>query len=284
MQSSTRIELWPNGVPNAKGNEQADQSFMDVYLLQNGNGAAVLVCPGGGYGFLAADHEGEQVARWLNEQGITAFVLHYRIVHYQAGAEPEPVYPAPQQDAQRALRLIRARADQLKVRPEAIGIWGFSAGGHLAATCATVFDRDEFRPIEYLNDETEGVSSRPDFAVLCYPVVSMREAFMHGGSRDNLIGAKASGEVAQLMSPDQQVSAQTPPTFLFHTGEDDGVPVENSLAFYAALRKHNVAAELHVFERGVHGVGLAQEDAVLKLWPPLLANWLRNTTAQSSTQ
>ncbi|HVF84398.1 MAG TPA: alpha/beta hydrolase [Abditibacteriaceae bacterium] len=277
MQSSTRIELWPGGAPNAAGNEAADKPFMDVYLPQNGNGAAVLVCPGGGYAFLAADHEGEQVARWLNEQGIAAFVLHYRIA-------PRYGFPAPQQDAQRALRLIRARAEEFGVRSEAIGIWGFSAGGHLAATCATVFDRDEFRVVEYSNDETQGVSSRPNFAVLCYPVVSMREAWMHSGSRDNLIGGNARDELAQLMSPDKQVSAQTPPTFLFHTGEDSGVPVENSLSFYQALRKHNIAAELHVFERGAHGVGLAQDDTSLKLWPSLLANWLQTTIAQSSTR
>ncbi len=277
MPSSTRIKLWPNGAPNAAGNDAADAPFMDVYLPQNGNGAAVLVCPGGGYGFLAVDHEGEQIARWLNEQGIAAFVLHYRIA-------PRYGFPAPQQDALRALRLIRARADKLKVRPDAIGVLGFSAGGHLAATCVTVFDRDKFRVIEYSNDETQGVSSRPDFAVLCYPVISMRESWMHSGSRDNLIGANPSDELAQLMSPEQQVSAQTPPTFLFHTADDDAVAVENSLAFYGALRRHNIAGELHVFERGAHGVGLAQDDAALKLWPSLLANWLRNITAQSSTR
>lgn len=236
MQSSTRIELWPNGAPNAAGNDAADKPFVDVYLPQNGNGAAVLVCPGGGYGFLAVDHEGEQIARWLNAQGIAAFVLNYRIA-------PRYGFPAPQQDAQRALRLIRARAEEFGLRPDALGVLGFSAGGHLAATCATVFDRDEFRVIEYSNDETKGVSSRPNFAVLCYPVISMRESWMHSGSRGNLLGENAGDELAQLMSPDKQVSAQTPPTFLFHTGEDSSVPVENSLAFYGALRQHNVAAE-----------------------------------------
>jgi acetyl esterase/lipase len=203
MQSSTRIELWPNGAPGALGEAESDIPFIDAYLPETGNGAAVLVCPGGGYGMLALDHEGTQVAHWLSERGFAAFVLHYRSAPYK--------HPIPLKDAQRALRLVRSRAREWKLDDEKIGVWGFSAGGHLAACCATMWDEGQPRS----SDAVEAASSRPDFAVLAYPVITMIEDFMHRGSRDNLLGENPDPELARRMSPDHQVNERTPPTFCF---------------------------------------------------------------------
>lgn len=267
MISSTRIDLWPHGAPGALGEDEGDAPFVDAYIPENGNGGAVVVCPGGGYGFLALDHEGEQIARWLNERGFAAFVLHYRIA-------PRYKHPMPMLDAQRALRLVRNRAAEWNIDSDKIGIWGFSAGGHLAATCATLFDEGQRRA----SDPTDTVSCRPSFCVLAYPVVSMTQSWMHKGSRDNLIGENPSAELALKMSPETNVSPETPPTFLFHTGEDD-VRAENSLAFYQSLRTHGVPAEIHIYERGAHGLGLAQDVSYLRDWPGVLELWLRHRIA-----
>ncbi len=251
--------LWPEGAPGAVGSEDVDKPSLTSYLPDPAaaTGTAVVVCPGGGYRNLAMDHEGKQVAEWLNGLGVAAFVLKYRL-------GPRYHHPAMMQDVQRAIQIVRKRAPELKIAPDRIGVMGFSAGGHLASTAATHFSKD-----------TDGVSSRPDFAVLCYPVITMKESFVHKGSRENLLGKNPDPKLMDEMSNETQVTAQTPPAFLFHTSDDPGVPVENSVYFYLALRKAGVPAEMHLFEHGRHGVGLAQNDPVLKIWPALLENWLR---------
>jgi acetyl esterase/lipase len=264
------ILLWPNGAPGKAGDEDADKPWLWSYPVAAGqaNGTAVVICPGGGYGVHAVDHEGTQVARWFNSIGVTAFVLKYRLA-------PRYRHPAPMQDVQRAIQHVRANAEKYGVSTKRIGVMGFSAGGHLASTCATHFL--DAQPDAA--DAVERVSSRPDFAVLAYPVITMTETWGHAGSKKNLLGDKADdAELAKLLSNDLQVSPRTPPTFLFHTAEDAGVPVENSLAFFAACRKHKVPAELHVYQFGPHGVGLAPGDLALSTWKDRLHHWLRNSS------
>lgn len=262
------ILLWPNGAPGKVGDEPADQPWLWAYPVEKdkASGTAVVICPGGGYGVHAVDHEGTQVARWFNRIGVTAYVLKYRLASRYR-------HPAPMQDVQRALQVVRSNANAWGLSPKRIGVMGFSAGGHLASTAATHFL--EAQP--EAADAVARVPSRPDFAVLAYPVITMTEAFGHGGSKKNLLGENPDSELAKLMSNELQVTPQTPPTFLFHTGEDTGVPVENSLAFYAACRKHKVPSELHVYQFGPHGVGLAPGDPALTTWKDRLQDWLRNS-------
>ncbi len=255
--------LWPNGAPGALGTTDEDQPSLTPYLAKSPNGTAVVVCPGGGYQHLAMDHEGVQIARWLNSLGISAFVLKYRL-------GPKYHHPVMIQDAQRAIRTVRTRAAALHIQPDRIGIWGFSAGGHLASTAATHFDTGDANAA----DPIDRAGSRPDFAILAYPVISLGE-FAHVGSRNNLLGKNPDPKLVEELSNDLRVTAQTPPTFLFHTTADSTVPVENSVRFYLALRKAGVPAEMHIFQNGPHGVGLATTDATLSLWGQLLANWLR---------
>ena len=262
------IPLWPNGAPGAKGEEQADIPTIRHYAAKQSDGptAAVVVCPGGGYGVLAYDHEGHQVGRFFARHGVTAFVLRYRHSPYR--------HPIPLNDAQRAIRYVRHHAKKFGVDPQRVGVMGFSAGGHLASTVSTHFDAGQADA----KDAVDRQSSRPDFAVLCYPVVNMIEPWGHGGSRRNLLGEKAGDDdLARSLSNDLQVTKDTPRTFLFHTAEDKGVPVENSLSYFRALRKHNVPAELHVYQNGPHGVGLGHGDPVLSTWPTRLIDWMRNS-------
>lgn len=260
-----RVELlWPAGAPGALGTEEGDKPSLTVHLPARANGAAVVICPGGGYGHLAVDHEGKQVGEWLNSLGVTAFMLKYRLA-------PKYKHPAPLQDAQRAIRTVRARAAEWNVDAKRVGILGFSAGGHLASTAATHFDNG-------LADAKDGIDKlgcRPDFAILCYPVISFTTPFTHVGSRNNLLGKDADARLVESLSNELQVTGQTPPTFLFHTNEDSGVPPENSVLFYMALRKAKVPAELHIYEKGKHGVGLAQTDPALSTWPARCADWLK---------
>jgi acetyl esterase/lipase len=258
--------LWPQGAPAAVGNEAADRPTLTRYIppADKASGAAVVVCPGGGYGALADDHEGRQVARWLNSIGVAAFVLKYRIA-------PRYHHPAPLQDAQHAIRTVRAEAKEWHVDPGRIGIWGFSAGGHLASTAGTHFDAGK----PDAEDPVERVSCRPDFLILAYPVITFTEPGMHGGSRRNLLGSEADPKLVEELSNEKQVTAKTPPTFLFHTDADKGVVPENSVLFYLALRKAGVPAELHIYEKGAHGVGLAPRDAILSSWPERLAAWMK---------
>jgi acetyl esterase/lipase len=257
--------LWPAGAPESQGTEDIDKPSLAPYLVPagRGTGTAVIVCPGGAYGHLAMDHEGDQVAKWLNSLGVSAFVLKYRL-------GPKYHHPVELGDAQRAIRTVRFKAAEYRLSPDRIGIMGFSAGGHLASTAGTHFDAGD--PAN--GDPINRLSSRPDFLVLCYPVISFGE-FTHQGSRRNLLGENPDPKLVESLSNETQVTARTPATFLFHTTNDAAVPVENSVLFYAALRKAGVPAELHIYERGPHGVGLAPTDEVLSTWPARLADWLR---------
>ena len=258
--------LWTGAAPGALGADEKDIPTLTPWLAREPNGKAIIVCPGGGYGALAVDHEGKQIAQWLNSQGISAFVLRYRL-------GPKYRHPAMLNDAQRALRTVRARAAEFLVNPDKIGIMGFSAGGHLSATAATRFDPGNASHA----DAIERVSSRPDFAVLAYPVITLTdELYVHKGSRRNLLGDAPDAALVESLSNEKAVTRETPPCFLFHTDADTGVPPENSVLFYLALRKHGVPAELHIYEKGPHGVGLAWSDIALSSWPARLADWLRN--------
>jgi acetyl esterase/lipase len=257
--------LWPEGAPGALGNDDQDKPSLTRYPADpaKANGTAVVVCPGGGYRNLAMDHEGKQVAEWLNTLGISAFVLKYRL-------GPKYHHPIELHDAQRAIRTVRARAQEFHVAANRIGMWGFSAGGHLASTAGTHFDSGDTASAS----PVDRVGSRPDFLVLAYPVISFIDS-VHVGSRTNLIGKDYDPKLAEYLSNDRQVTKDTPPTFLFHTDGDTGVPAENSVLFYLALRRAGVPAEMHIYEKGKHGVGLAQSDPILATWPGRLADWFK---------
>lgn len=259
--------LWPGGAPGAKGDRPDDKPTLTFCLpdKDRATGTAVVVCPGGGYGFLAVGHEGKDVAEWFNRLGVAAMILEYR--HRRRGYG----HPAPLQDAQRAIRTVRARAEQLGIDPKKIGIMGFSAGGHLASTAGTHFDQGDPDG----EDPVGRVSCRPDFMILCYPVIAFDEPYTHRGSQQNLLGKDADAELVRSLSNEKQVTPQTPPTFLFHTDEDRGVPAENSVYFYLALRRAKVPAELHVWRTGRHGLGLAPDTPGTSTWPKCCEDWLR---------
>ncbi|MBI5086849.1 MAG: alpha/beta hydrolase [Acidobacteria bacterium] len=243
--------LWPEGAPGAAGTEEADKPELTTWLAAKPNGAAVLVCPGGGYRGLAMDHEGKQVAEWFNSFGVSAFVLKYRL-------GPRYHHPAMLDDARKAIRTIRSRAGALGLDPNRIGVMGFSAGGHLASTLSTHFQDGE----------------RPDFAVLVYPVISFTTRYTHSGSMINLLGSPPDPALVWDLSSELKVTSRTPPTFLFHTSADTGVPPENSILYYLALRSAGVPAEMHIYQNGPHGVGLAPKDPVLGTWPARLKDWM----------
>jgi len=259
----------PAGTEEGKGNRfsKIEVPQYSLYLAHKdkANGAAVAIFPGGGYGRLAADHEGKQYAEWLNERGFTAIVVKYRVFpghDYQ--------YPVPFLDARRAIRTIRSKAKEWNIKPDKVGVMGSSAGGHLASLCATRFN-DTFA--QETSDEIDKLSARPDFAVLCYPVIIMDSPIGHGGSRNNLVGKDASPELLEKLSTQNAVSKETPPVFLLSTS-DDGVDCRNSLLFASALREHEIPFALHIFEKGGHGYGLnGKED--LAIWPDLLDAWLK---------
>jgi acetyl esterase/lipase len=214
------------------------------------------------------DHEGHQIVAWLNERGISAWILRYRLGTHGYH------HPIQKGDVLRAIRTVRSQAEANGVDPKRIGVWGFSAGGHLASTAATHFDSGD----PEASDPIERISSRPDFAILCYPVITMEETFTHMGSRKNLLGTDRynSQELVELLSNEKRVTGETPPCFVFHTVEDQAVPVENALRFFSALRENGVnRSELHIYQTGRHGVGLAQTDPVLKSWPDRLHDWLK---------
>lgn len=260
------ILLWPNGAPGAKGDADIDKPSLTLYPV-SGPGkveTGVVVFPGGGYVNLAMDHEGVQIAQWLNRLGISAFVLKYRLgLKYH--------YPVELWDAQRAIRYVRSHAQDFGIRPDRIGIWGFSAGGHLASTAGTHFDSGDHNT----GDPVDAVSSRPDFMILAYPVITMMDPYVHHGSLHALLGEKPDPELVRSLSNETQVTSRTPPTFLFATANDDVVPVENSVQFDEALNRAGVPAEMHIYLKGPHGVGLAQKDPVLRTWPDRLADWLK---------
>ena len=260
------MPLWEHGAPGALGNEASDQPTLTYYspLSPGDSGTAVIVAPGGSYRALAMNHEGRQVANWLNAMGVSAFVLKYRL-------GPRYHHPIELGDAQRAIRMVRARAAEFGVQPDRIGIMGFSAGGHLASTAGTHFDGGNANAA----DPIDRVSSRPDFVILGYPVITMKEPYVHQGSENMLLGENPDPALREQLSNELQVTPQTPPTFLFTTSTDTLVLPENSVLFYLALHKAGVPAELHVFEKAPHGVGLDLNDPAVGEWPTLLRNWLR---------
>ena len=266
--------LWTGKVPHAVGDSAADKPEMTAYRPAKPNGTAVVVCPGGGYGFLANDHEGKQVAEFLNGLGVTAFVLKYRIVTKD---RPGPLGEAPLLDAQRAIRLVRAKADDYKIDPKRVGIWGFSAGGHLASTAATHFDKGGLKN----DDPVEKESCRPDFAILAYPVITMEDGVTHGGSKRNLLGDKPDAKLVELYSNEKQVTKDTPPTFIFHTSADTAVVPENAVRFYLACKNAKVPVEMHIYEKGRHGVGLGRDpkwtggEKSVETWTDRLADWMK---------
>ncbi len=264
------IPLWERGAPGALGDGPGDRPSITVYPpyppapTGRASGTAVIIAPGGGYQSLAITHEGVQVANWFNAMGATAFVLQYRL-------GPRYRHPIQLHDAQRAIRLVRTRAKEWNLAVDRIGIMGFSAGGHLAATAATHYDAGD----PQASDPIDRTGSRPDFLILAYPVISFDSAITHQGSKRNLLGDNPDPALVEDLSNELRVTAQTPPTFLFHTTNDPAVPVENSVAFYRALSRAKVSAEMHLFENGPHGVGMALADPALSVWPTLLTNWLR---------
>ncbi len=263
-------KLWPddpqkpgNRAPGAKGEAYEDTPVVYLYQPKKPNGAAVVICPGGGYGGHAMDHEGKQIGAWLNANGITGVILKYRLGSKYG-------HPIPLGDAQRAIRYVRANAETLKIDPKRVGILGFSAGGHLASTAATHFDAGD----KDAADQFERQSCRPDFAVLLYPVITLEGPFAHIGSRNNLLGKNPDAKLVASLCNDKQVTKDTPPTFLAHTNEDSGVRPENSVLFYLALKKNNVPAELHIYEKGQHGMGLGKKDTPFATWPDRCIAWM----------
>jgi acetyl esterase/lipase len=264
-QRDNQIPLWPLAAPMAKGAGPDDSPSFLLYLPSSHQPTpGVVICPSGNYLGLTLDREGRQVAEWLNDLGIAAFVLKYRLA-------PTYRYPVQLLDAERAVRYVRSNASLYNVVENQIGMMGFSAGGHLAAMVATHYDERKSPP----SDGIDRLSSRPDFLVLVYPIITCVESYHEATACGNLLGDRADPNLAAAVSSERHVTAKTPPTFLFHTYDDATVSVDNSLAFFTALRKAGVPAELHVYENGSHGVGLAQDDPVLSTWPTLLVNWFR---------
>ncbi|HYE05307.1 MAG TPA: alpha/beta hydrolase [Planctomycetota bacterium] len=255
------IPLYAGRAPGALGDAPEDRPTLTWFPAAGaGPHACVVVCPGGGYA-MRADHEGEPIARWLNTLGVAAAVLAYRVAPYR--------HPVPLWDAQRAIRAVRARAGAWKLDAKRIGILGFSAGGHLAASASTLSTAGDAAA----TDPVERESSRPDAAILCYPVITFGE-HRHDGSLRNLLGQEPDPAMQRALSLETRVTAATPPTFLWHTSDEDPVPVFNSLLYATALRTHRVPFALHVFPRGPHGLGLAQGDATVGQWTTLAARWL----------
>ena len=285
MSQDVTLPLWPAGkVPNYQKTDEKEQSEVNEILRISkvqepdikvflptkriATGQAVVICPGGGYAILAYDLEGTEVAKWLNSKGVAAIVLKYRLPNSKSNVVP---HLTPLMDAKRAIRLVRHHAKEWNINSNKVGVMGFSAGGHLASTLGTHFDNGE----KDSKDEVDRLSSRPDFMMLLYPVITMKEAYMHAGSRNNLIGEKPSAELANLYSNDLQVTPNTPPTFIVHATDDGAVPVENSLSFYKALVNNKVLAEMHIYPYGGHGFGLATGKGYLETWTDRCIDWLR---------
>ncbi len=262
------IPLWPEGAPGALGEKDDDKPTLTAFLPapEKATGAAIVICPGGGYGALAP-HEGAGYAEWLAENGIAGIVLKYRL-----GSKGYR-HPAMLNDAARAVRLTRAKADEWKIDPKRVGIMGSSAGGHLASTLLTHFDAGKADA----TDPVERLSSRPDLGILCYAVISMGPN-THGGSKNNLLGNSPAPELVELLSNEKQVTKETPPCFIWHTWEDNAVKVENSLEFAVALRKAGVPFDLHVYQKGGHGMGLGggRAGGTLHPWAADCLFWLKD--------
>lgn len=260
------LPLWPNGAPGALGTAEQDIPTLTPYLPapEKATGAAIVICPGGGYGGLAP-HEGPAYAQWFAEQGIAGFVLKYRL-----GSKGYR-HPAMLNDVARAIRLTRSKAAEWKIDPKRVGVIGSSAGGHLASTILTHFDAGKADA----SDPIERESSRPDLGILCYPVITMG-ADTHAGSKKNLLGENPAADLVELLSNEKQVTEKTPPTFIFHTAEDKVVKVENALAFAGALAQNHVPFDLHIYEHGAHGIGLGNKGGgAMHPWTQDCLYWLK---------
>ncbi|WP_339657096.1 alpha/beta hydrolase [uncultured Maribacter sp.] len=281
----TIISLWPEGkIPNSISTNITEHHQRDGILVisnvqkptievflpakQNASGEAMLIFPGGGYGILAYDWEGTDIAKFLNGKGIAGIVVKYRLPSNESQSNKQNV---PLIDAQRALRMVRYHAKDFNITTSKIGIIGFSAGGHLASTLGTHFDELVYDPIDVVDKE----SARPDFMVLGYPVISMGE-MTHSGSKSNLLGVNPAQKLQDHFSNEKQVTVNTPPTFLFHATDDNAVPIENSLLFYKALKEKGVSATMHIFPKGGHGFSLALKDRYLKGWTAQMYNWIES--------
>jgi acetyl esterase/lipase len=278
------LKLWPDGIPGsltdpgysekstlanglASRYEKVTDPSLTVFLPapEKATGTAVLICPGGGYGVLAFDHEGFQIARWLNDNGIAGIILKYRL---PSDLIMKNKSTGPLQDAQEGIRVIRRNAVEWKIDPSKIGVIGFSAGGHLASTLSTHYS-------EKVYEARDTVSARPDFSLLIYPVITLDATFTHMGSRTNLIGKEPGEEVIKHFSNELQINARTPPAFLVHSADDKTVQVRNSFEYYNNLLKFNIPSELHVFQKGGHGYGLSVDKGTQAAWPGLCISWLK---------
>lgn len=286
FSQDTIMPLWPKDkIPNhVKSDEKeihkrngvlriskVQEPTIEIYLpaKSNANGQAMLILPGGGYGILAYDWEGTDIAKFLNGKGVTGIVVKYRLPSSVSQIDKHNV---PLIDAQRALRLVRSKAKEFNIDAGKIGIMGFSAGGHLASTLGTHFNEKVYEPV----DEIDAVSARPDFMALGYPVITFGQQSTHKGSQKNLLGEEPEPEMISHFSNEKQVTSDTPPTFLVHATDDTAVPVENSLVFFEALKGKGVPATLHVYPKGGHGFSLAREDMHLRSWTERLFEWMEN--------
>jgi acetyl esterase/lipase len=257
--------LWPNGAPEAVGSEEQDKPHLEIFGASgSGLHAAVIVCPGGGYTHLAYEKEGTRIAEWLNLRGITAFVLTYRLA-------PRYHYPAPILDGYRSVRWVRSHAQQFNIAPDKIGMWGFSAGGHLVGMVGTHFDAGNAQAA----DPVDRVSDRPDFVISSYGALTLQQGVAKPNALRTILGVEPTPQILDDVSPDKHVTAQTPPYFLYATTTDQAVPPLSSVVFYTALVRAGVPAEIHIFQQGPHGTALAQSYPALSAWPGLLENWLR---------
>ncbi len=276
--------LWPDGIPGLVLNdsyvekatiseglatryEKVTSPALFVFLpsKETATGTAVLICPGGGYGSLAFNHEGHAIARWLNENGIAGIILKYRL---PSDLIMKDKSIGPLQDAQEALRIIRRNALSWNIDPHKIGVIGFSAGGHLASTLSTHF-------AEKVYEVKDTTSARPDFSLLIYPVITMDSSFTHAGSRQNLIGEKPSEEAIKRFSNELQITDKTPPAFLVHSGDDKAVPAKNSIKYYEGLQKFGIPSELHIFMKGGHGYGMSVNNGTQSAWPEMCLRWMK---------
>jgi acetyl esterase/lipase len=271
------LKVWPDGAPNDNGMDKPEEKYdgvrvrnvseAEIYVFLPANeintGASVVICPGGGYQIEAMDHEGFDMAKWLQSKGVAGIVLKYRL--------PYGHHEIPSCDARQAIRIVRANASEWGIKEDKIGIAGSSAGGHLASTAGTRFDTG--------NKESKlpfgNISSRPDFMLLLYPVITFKEEFGHMGSRKNLIGEGNNWQLAELYSNELHVTENTPPTFLVLADDDKGVLPKNSIEFYSALKANNIPAEMHIFREGGHGFGMNKKNLPVDQWPELFYSWLK---------
>lgn len=279
------IPFWNGAIPGAINNpsfheetikiengqeriRKVTEPTISVYFpaKDKANGTAVIICPGGGYERLAFDHEGIQTAHWLNELGITGIVLKYRLPNDTIMVDKKV---GPLQDVQEAIRYVRRHTSEWALHPDKIGVAGFSAGGHLAALASTKYDYNVYN--------SDSTSARPDFSILVYPVISMNSIFAHGGSKRKLLGSSPDSSITNFFSCELQTNTNTPPAFIVHAADDPSVPVQNSIAYFQALNRYKIATELHIYQKGGHGFGLAKNRGTESGWTEACKNWLKAT-------